>query len=110
MDITDDSTQAPQGQKKSATNSKRTRKITIYNQEGGPGNFGLHVLGQMDGNLTVGRVQWVLPAGPAYMGGLRAGDKILEWDGLSLSTVPIEDIPEFVEDTEGQTVSVVLLW
>jgi C-terminal processing protease CtpA/Prc len=41
------------------------------------------------------------------MAGLRVGDKIFEWDGLPLSTVPIDDIPEFVEDTEGHTVSVV---
>lgn len=83
------------------------RKLTLYNQE--MSTFGLQVKGQMEGNLTVGRIQWMLPGGPAQMAGLRLGDKILEWDGLSLSTVPIEDIPEFVEDTEGQTVNVVIL-
>ena len=85
----------------------KKRKITIYNelQDG----FGLRVVGQVDGAVTVGRVKWVLTGGPAHMAGLRVGDKIFEWDGLPLSTVPIDDIPEFVEDTEGQAVSVVFI-
>lgn len=40
--------------------------------------------------------------------GIQVGDKILEWDGLPLSTVPIEDIPEFVETFINSTVTVLL--
>ena len=43
-----------------------------------------------------------------YILGIRVGDKILEWDGLPLSTVPIEDIPEFVETFVNSTVTVLL--
>ena len=43
-----------------------------------------------------------------HAGGIRVGDNILEWDGLPLSTVPIEDIPEFVETCINMTVTVVL--
>ena len=67
-----------------STPSKKKKKITIYNelQDG----FGLRVVGQVDGAVTVGRVKWVLTGGPAHMAGLRVGDKIFEWDGLPLST------------------------
>ena len=43
-----------------------------------------------------------------HISGIRVGDKILEWDGLPLSTVPIEDIPEFVETFVNSTVTVLL--
>ena len=58
---------------------------------------------------TVGHVQWVLQGGPAHNAGLKSGDFITEWDGLPLSTVPIDDITEFVEETESQVVKVVLI-
>ena len=58
---------------------------------------------------TVGRVQWVLQGGPAHNAGLKSGDVITEWDGLPLSTVPIDDITEFVEETESDSVKVVFL-
>ena len=64
--------------------SKQKKKITIYNelQDG----FGLKVVGQVAGAVTIGRVKCVLTGGPAHMAGLRVGDKIFEWDGLPLST------------------------
>ena len=70
-------------------------------------DFGLRVSGHVDGNATAARVRWVLPGGPAQIAGLKVGDRILEWDGLPMSTVPLDDIAEFVEGTEGEAVSVV---
>ena len=88
-----------------------TRKITLYSNGSDDGDeygFGLRVVGLLDSNITVGRVLWIGPGGPAHAGGIRVGDNILEWDGLPLSTVPIEDIPEFVETCINTTVTVVL--
>ena len=77
------------------------------NVNGGYG-FGLRVVGQMDSEATVARVLWINPGGPAHVGGVKVGDKIIEWDGLPLATVPIDDIPEFVENCESSAVTVLI--
>ena len=84
------------------------KKLTVYN-DSKTHDFGLNVVGRVEGNVTVGLIVRVMPGGPAYNAGMQKGDKILEWDGLPLSTVPIDDIPEFVEECESQVITVVLL-
>ena len=88
--------------------SSGRRRLTLYNDSESQ-DFGLNVVGRLEGNVTVGLIVRVMPGGPAYNAGMQKGDKILEWDGLPLSTVPIDDIPEFVEETESQVITVVLL-
>jgi len=97
------------GKRPSNTQKTSSRKrLTLYNDSESQ-DFGLNVVGRLEGNVTVGLIVRVMPGGPAYNAGMQKGDKILEWDGLPLSTVPIDDIPEFVEESESQVITVVLL-
>ena len=96
---------------KRTSNTQKTserKRLSVYKGNESQG-FGLNVVGRLEGNVTVGLIVRVMPGGPAYNAGMQKGDKILEWDGLPLSTVPIDDIPEFVEESESQVITVVLL-
>lgn len=96
---------------KRPSNTQKTserKRLSVYKGNESQG-FGLNVVGRLEGNVTVGLIVRVMPGGPAYNAGMQKGDKILEWDGLPLSTVPIDDIPEFVEESESQVITVVLL-
>ena len=101
-----DSSHASKGSGRQTSTGRR--RLTLYNDSESQ-DFGLNVVGRLEGNVTVGLIVRVMPGGPAYNAGMQKGDKILEWDGLPLSTVPIDDIPEFVEETESQVITVVLL-
>ena len=60
--------------RRGSTANTVTRKITLYHQETAKGapdfGFGIRVVGQLDSNLTVGRVLWIHPGGPAHVGGI----------------------------------------
>ena len=60
--------------RRGSTSNTLTRKITLYHQESAKGapdfGFGIRVVGQLDSNLTVGRVLWIHPGGPAHVGGI----------------------------------------
>ena len=77
--ISDDSTHTKSQQignssRRGSTSNTVTRKITLYHQETAKGapdyGYGIRVVGQLDSNLTVGRVLWIHPGGPAHVGGI----------------------------------------
>ena len=75
-----------------ATNTV-TRKITLYHQETAKGapefGYGIRVVGQLDSNLTVGRVLWINPGGPAHVGG-----NIKSYQGFGTYSVPNQKLKQ----------------
>ncbi|XP_049958034.1 uncharacterized protein LOC126474601 [Schistocerca serialis cubense] len=56
--------------------------------------FGMRVVGGKtgaDGRLFA-YIVWTVPGGPAEKGGLQQGDKVLEWDGVSLVDRSFEEV------------------
>ncbi|CAA3004436.1 regulating synaptic membrane exocytosis 2 isoform X1 [Olea europaea subsp. europaea] len=63
--------------------------------------FGLQVMGgklDAEGKLQA-LITWVLPGGPADKVGLRADDKIIEWDGKCLLDMSYEQVAEVIESS-----------
>ncbi len=83
------------------------RQLTLYCQEGSYG-FGMRVVGQPTDTPVSARVLYIAPGGPAHCAGIRVGDRIVEWDGLPLSSVAVDHIPELIEQCDSRMVTLVL--
>nr|CAH7736751.1 unnamed protein product [Callosobruchus chinensis] len=71
--------------------------------------FGMRVVGgktAADGRLFA-YIVWTVPSGPAEKGGLQQGDKVLEWDGVSLVDRSFEEVCAIMDRT-GETVELLV--
>ncbi|XP_061943096.1 regulating synaptic membrane exocytosis protein 1 isoform X4 [Apis cerana] len=61
--------------------------------------FGLRVVGGKTGTdgRTFAYVMWTLPDGPAAKVGIQRGDKVLEWNGVSLVDRSFEEVVQITE-------------
>ncbi|XP_069701298.1 regulating synaptic membrane exocytosis protein 1 [Periplaneta americana] len=63
--------------------------------------FGMRVVGGKTGNdgRLFAYIVWTVPGGPAEKGGLQQGDKVLEWDGVSLVDRSFEEVCAVMDRT-----------
>ncbi|KDR14477.1 Protein piccolo [Zootermopsis nevadensis] len=71
--------------------------------------FGMRVVGGKSGSdgRLFAYIVWTVPGGPAEKGGLQQGDKVLEWDGVSLVDRSFEEVCA-VMDRTGEVAELVV--
>uniref|UniRef100_A0A0K8TCF9 PDZ domain-containing protein n=1 Tax=Lygus hesperus TaxID=30085 RepID=A0A0K8TCF9_LYGHE len=96
-DVDCDASYGPRTTSKRRVNLRRDPNDKAHRTRG----FGMRVVGGKsgaDGRLFA-YIVWTVPSGAAEKGGLQQGDKVLEWNGISLVDKTFEEVSAIMDRT-----------